>query len=150
MYCSTLREPAAVDCTKGTYIRTLVEDIGEQLGCGAYVAELRRTHAGPFSLAQAGLHAEVTAQSQLRFSAAESQWGKLKDQMSSQVEDKLFPRASFSPVPIPAIAGIRPGRHVRGQRAALNRQYAQQCKSGSRQRHSGDAQQRHTHGLTPQ
>ena len=42
----------AVDCTKGTYIRTLVEDIGEQLGCGAYVAELRRTHAGPFSLAQ--------------------------------------------------------------------------------------------------
>ena len=50
------------------------------------------------SLAQAGLHAEVTAQSQLRFSAAESQWGKLKDQMSIQGEDKLFPRASFSPV----------------------------------------------------
>ena len=42
----------AVDCTKGTYIRTLVEDIGEKLGCGAYVAELRRTQAGPFSLAQ--------------------------------------------------------------------------------------------------
>ena len=37
---------------KGTYIRTLVEDIGEQLGCGAYVAELRRTQAGPFTLAQ--------------------------------------------------------------------------------------------------
>ena len=42
----------AVDCSKGTYIRTLVEDIGEQLGCGAYVAELRRTQAGPFTLAQ--------------------------------------------------------------------------------------------------
>src|SRR5450830_1283520 len=42
----------AVDCSKGTYIRTLVEDIGETLGCGAYVAELRRTQAGPFSLAQ--------------------------------------------------------------------------------------------------
>jgi len=42
----------AVDCSKGTYIRTLVEDIGEQLGCGAYVAQLRRTQAGPFSLAQ--------------------------------------------------------------------------------------------------
>ncbi len=42
----------SVDCSKGTYIRTLVEDIGEQLGCGAYVAELRRTQAGPFSLAQ--------------------------------------------------------------------------------------------------
>jgi tRNA pseudouridine55 synthase len=42
----------AVSCTKGTYIRTLVEDIGEQLGCGAYVAQLRRTQAGPFALAQ--------------------------------------------------------------------------------------------------
>ena len=42
----------AVDCSKGTYIRTLVEDIGEKLGCGAYVAELRRTQAGPFTLAQ--------------------------------------------------------------------------------------------------
>lgn len=42
----------AVDCSKGTYIRTLVEDIGEALGCGAYVAQLRRTQAGPFSLAQ--------------------------------------------------------------------------------------------------
>ncbi len=31
-----------VSCSKGTYIRTLVEDIGEQLGCGAHVVELRR------------------------------------------------------------------------------------------------------------
>lgn len=42
----------AVDCTKGTYIRTLVEDIGHLLGCGAHVAQLRRTQAGPFALAQ--------------------------------------------------------------------------------------------------
>ena len=32
-----------VECSKGTYIRTLVEDIGEALGCGAYVVSLRRT-----------------------------------------------------------------------------------------------------------
>lgn len=38
----------AVSCSKGTYIRTLVEDIGELLGCGAYVSELRRIAAGPF------------------------------------------------------------------------------------------------------
>ncbi|WP_314408002.1 tRNA pseudouridine(55) synthase TruB [Pseudomonas kuykendallii] len=43
----------AVGCSKGTYIRTLVEDLGQQLGCGAHVAELRRTQAGPYSLAQA-------------------------------------------------------------------------------------------------
>lgn len=40
----------AVSCSKGTYVRTLVEDIGQRLGCGAHVAELRRTQAGPFGL----------------------------------------------------------------------------------------------------
>lgn len=43
----------SVSCSKGTYIRTLVEDLGHLLGCGAHVAELRRTQAGPFTLAQA-------------------------------------------------------------------------------------------------
>src|SRR5690554_1555713 len=41
-----------VRCSKGTYIRTLVEDIGERLGCGAYVSRLHRTHCGPFNEAQ--------------------------------------------------------------------------------------------------
>lgn len=35
-----------VQCTKGTYIRVLAEDIGEALGCGAHVAALRRTSVG--------------------------------------------------------------------------------------------------------
>ncbi len=37
-----------VHCSKGTYVRTLVEDLGELLGCGAHVAQLRRTSLGPF------------------------------------------------------------------------------------------------------
>lgn len=37
------RAELEVTCSKGTYIRTLVDDIGQQLGCGAHVAELRRT-----------------------------------------------------------------------------------------------------------
>ncbi len=37
-----------VHCSKGTYIRTLVDDIGELLGCGAHVTALRRTRAGCF------------------------------------------------------------------------------------------------------
>lgn len=37
-----------VHCSKGTYVRTLVEDIGEALGCGAHVADLRRLGVGPF------------------------------------------------------------------------------------------------------
>jgi tRNA pseudouridine55 synthase len=37
-----------VHCSKGTYIRNLVEDLGEQLGCGAHVAELRRLAVDPY------------------------------------------------------------------------------------------------------
>jgi len=37
-----------VHCSKGTYIRTLVEDIGAALGCGAHLSQLRRTKVGPF------------------------------------------------------------------------------------------------------
>jgi tRNA pseudouridine55 synthase len=41
-----------VECTKGTYIRNLVEDIGEALGCGAHVIELRRLTVSNFSESQ--------------------------------------------------------------------------------------------------
>lgn len=47
------RATLEVACSKGTYVRTLVEDLGARLGCGAHVAELRRTQAGPFGLTQA-------------------------------------------------------------------------------------------------
>ena len=40
-----------VRCTKGTYVRTLAEDIGEALGCGAHVTELRRLGVGPYDAA---------------------------------------------------------------------------------------------------
>ncbi|HET7794053.1 MAG TPA: tRNA pseudouridine(55) synthase TruB, partial [Rhizobacter sp.] len=39
-----------VRCSKGTYIRTLAEDIGEALGCGAHLSALRRTASGPLTL----------------------------------------------------------------------------------------------------
>jgi tRNA pseudouridine55 synthase len=38
-----------VRCSKGTYVRTLAEDIGEALGCGAHVTALRRTGVGPYA-----------------------------------------------------------------------------------------------------
>ena len=38
-----------IKCTKGTYIRTLIEDIGEALGCGAYVQGLRRLGVGNYN-----------------------------------------------------------------------------------------------------
>jgi tRNA pseudouridine55 synthase len=56
-----------VRCGKGTYIRSLARDLGERLGCGAYIESLRRTAVGPFA-AVAGLSLEVdtaTARAQL-------------------------------------------------------------------------------------
>ncbi len=37
-----------VKCSKGTYVRTLAEDLGEALGCGAHVSVLRRLEVGPY------------------------------------------------------------------------------------------------------
>ncbi len=39
-------------CSKGTYVRTIVDDLGEQLGCGAHVIELRRPSVGSFQIKQ--------------------------------------------------------------------------------------------------
>jgi len=41
-----------VACSKGTYIRTLGEDIGEALGCGGHLTALRRVQTGPFDASQ--------------------------------------------------------------------------------------------------
>jgi tRNA pseudouridine55 synthase len=49
-----------VRCSKGTYIRTLAEAIGETLGCGAHLAGLRRTASGPLTL-QGALTLEALA-----------------------------------------------------------------------------------------
>jgi tRNA pseudouridine55 synthase len=40
-------------CSKGTYVRTIVHDLGQELGCGAYLSALCRTGIGPFSLREA-------------------------------------------------------------------------------------------------
>jgi tRNA pseudouridine55 synthase len=51
-----------VRCGKGTYVRSLARDLGERLGCGAYVEALRRTRVGPFRAEDAvGLGAEHDA-----------------------------------------------------------------------------------------
>src|SRR5690554_371515 len=49
-------------CSKGTYIRSLAEDLGEALGCGGHVSVLRRTASGPFSEAQCVTLDELNAE----------------------------------------------------------------------------------------
>jgi tRNA pseudouridine55 synthase len=43
----------AIGCSKGTYVRSLIADLGTDLGCGAHMTELRRTRAGNFTIAMA-------------------------------------------------------------------------------------------------
>jgi tRNA pseudouridine55 synthase len=52
-----------VRCTKGTYIRTLAQDIGEHLGCGAHLIGLRRTASGGVAIAGAHTLEELQAMS---------------------------------------------------------------------------------------
>ncbi|MEO9102838.1 MAG: tRNA pseudouridine(55) synthase TruB [Burkholderiaceae bacterium] len=58
-------EPFAIEievkCSKGTYVRTLAEDIGEVLGCGAHLTALRRTSAGGFDAPQCITLAQLEA-----------------------------------------------------------------------------------------
>ncbi len=58
----------SVHCSKGTYVRTLVEDIGKALGCGAHVIALRRLRAGPYFAEQMHTlsHLETLHQAQAR------------------------------------------------------------------------------------
>lgn len=70
-----------VRCSKGTYIRSLIEDIGNKLGCGAHVIELRRTGFAQFDISQS-----------IKFSQLE----KLRDNDSSLAQ-KLFPTEAILP-----------------------------------------------------
>lgn len=60
-----------ISCSKGTYIRTLCNDIGDALGCGGCMSSLRRTAAGDFSVSHAYTIDEVVA------AAAAGEAGKL-------------------------------------------------------------------------
>ncbi|MDZ4723029.1 MAG: tRNA pseudouridine(55) synthase TruB [candidate division Zixibacteria bacterium] len=50
-----------VRCSKGTYIRSLAVDIGEKLGCGAYLSGLKRSHVGMLSLSKSVNLSEIRA-----------------------------------------------------------------------------------------
>lgn len=51
----------AVECSKGTYVRTLCHDLGRQLGVPAHMSHLVRTRSGPFTLDQAMTLEEIEA-----------------------------------------------------------------------------------------
>lgn len=67
-----------VHCSKGTYIRTLAEDIGEKLGCGAHLSALRRTASGPFDIEESITMKELE---QLAEKTSEQDFDELDNQL---------------------------------------------------------------------
>lgn len=81
----------AVHCSKGTYIRTLVSDIGEALGCGAYTIMLRRVGVGSFTESQMVPLKELEEMSDAERSAQLLPLGMMLQQfISFEVNDDLL------------------------------------------------------------
>jgi tRNA pseudouridine55 synthase len=89
----------AVDCTKGTYVRSLARDLGEMLGSGATLTALRRTRSGRFGLAEA-----VTLDGDLKAAA--------RDRLVS-------PAAAIDHLPAWTISDAEAARVAQGQRLPL-------------------------------
>ncbi len=114
-----------VRCSPGTYIRSLVHDLGEALGCGALLEELRRTAAQPFSLDQAVPQAELEDQG-----AREKLLGRI---IPMEAVDLGLPRLTLGPeaaalvehggaVPLPGGSAPEPGTEDRERYICLHRQ----------------------------
>ena len=59
--CRIPRLTLRISCSKGTYVRSLINDLGVRLGCGACMSALRRTRIGPYSVHDAAGIAQVVA-----------------------------------------------------------------------------------------
>src|SRR5690606_23720854 len=78
-----------VRCTRGTYVRSLCHDVGQQLGCGAVLAGLRRTWVGQHTVENARLATDF--------------------KVRSDVEDRLLPIDQALDLPMVVIrSGSRP------------------------------------------
>lgn len=79
----------SVVCSKGTYIRSLVSDIGQKLGCGAVLSQLNRTSSGIFHLSDAHTIDQLRGKSSIEneiiipFEQASQMLGQYREQISS-------------------------------------------------------------------
>lgn len=79
-----------VHCSAGTYLRSLAHDLGQKLGCGAYVDELQRVESGEFRLEQARTLAELeTLSREGRLEEALIPAARLLPDIPSEVVDNL-------------------------------------------------------------
>lgn len=101
-----------VTCSKGTYVRTLAEDIGEALGCGAHLVALRRTGVGALTLEHA-----------VTLDALTSMDPDARDAMLRPVDALL---STFAPVRLPSEAARRfqHGQRLRIEDCLIDRDIA--------------------------
>jgi tRNA pseudouridine55 synthase len=98
------RWTVAIACSKGTYVRTLAEDLGAALGCGAHLAALRRTGSGALDVRDAVRLADLEA---------------LADDAARDVL-LLSPDALLTDLPAIALAGVDAGRFLAGLRRRVD------------------------------
>ena len=84
-----------VHCSKGTYIRTLAEDIGKKLGCGAHVTALRRTGVGPYGADSMVSMEQIEQLSDDGFSSLDELLLPIDSALAGWPEVKLTPDGSF-------------------------------------------------------
>ncbi len=82
-------------CSKGTYVRTLTEDIGRELGCGAHLSALRRTRVGPFSLASAVSLESLEKLAEAGFDALDEQILPIEQALADWPEVQLTENSAF-------------------------------------------------------
>ncbi len=84
-----------VHCSKGTYIRTLAEDIGNRLGCGAHVTALRRTGVGPYTDDAMVTMEQIKQLDEEGFSALDELLLPIDSALGSWPQVKLSPDGTF-------------------------------------------------------
>ncbi|MDX1979973.1 MAG: tRNA pseudouridine(55) synthase TruB [Bryobacteraceae bacterium] len=91
--CGSCEIRVRVHCSAGTYLRSLAHDLGQKLGCGAFVQELRRTSSGDFQIEQARTVPELEELSKEgRIAEAVIPASKLLPEIPGEVVDALTVR----------------------------------------------------------
>jgi tRNA pseudouridine55 synthase len=113
-------------CRGGFYVRSLVRDLGQALGCGAHVSELRRTHIGPWSDPASGQRAEVTGADVLPWLPTtdlhDDDWGVLKNATGTvSIRGKVRPARWVVPEGFPAPKELIVASHLGRVVALLER-----------------------------
>jgi tRNA pseudouridine55 synthase len=115
----------SVRCSSGTYLRSIAHDIGQVLGCGAHLSQLRRTASGPFEIRQAHTLEQLTALSaaeriaEALIPAAELLPEFPAEQVDSITEGQIRQGRDFRVSPFRMLQGSRYVRAISGTGALI-------------------------------